>query len=186
MGASLIKTQGASGYCGKVSTYDVAVGHASLLAQGDFVVITGTATAATGVAQADAAAAGGLITGTIVGFTPNYSNLEQKGLPAATAGSVLVQVDPDALYEIEISNQALAITDVGSNADIDPTEATASGNLVSSNMAIDGSTVAGAGATAQLRIVGLVPPTDGTALGAIGNLALVRINESTVKGVVGV
>jgi hypothetical protein len=185
-GASLVKTQGASGYTGKVTTYDIASAHASLLAQGDFVTITGTATAATGVAQVDASAAAGLITGVITGFAPNISNLEQKGLPASQAGSVLVQVDPDALYEIDISAQALTVADVGSNADIAATAATQSGNLVSSNMTIDGSTVAGAGATAQLRIVGLVPPTDGTVIGAIGNKALIRINESTAKGVVGV
>lgn len=185
-GASLIKTQGASGYTGKVSSYDVASSHASLLAQGDFVTITGTATAATGVAQVDASSAGGLITGVIVGFDPDYSNLEQKGLPASTAGGVKVQVDPEALYEIEISAGNLAVTDVGSNADIAATAATASGNLVRSNMTLDGSTVAAAGATAQLRIVGLVPPTDGGTIGAIGQKAVVRINESTVKGVVGV
>lgn len=185
-GASLVKTQGASGYTGKVQTFSVALAHATLLAIGDFVTITGTANAASGVAEVDASAAAGLITGTIVGFTPNYSNLEQKGLPAGVAGSVLVQLDLDVLYEIEISDTALTVADVGSNADIDATAASASGNLVSSNMTIDGSAVAGAGATAQLRIVGLVPPTDGTVIGAVGNLATVRINESTVKGVVGV
>ena len=185
-GASLVKTQGASGYTGKVSTYDVAVGHSTLLAIGDFVTITGTATVATGVALADASSAGGLITGTIVGFTPNISNLEQKGLPASTAGSVKVQVDPDALYELEISGAPLTVVDVGSNADVVVTAATTSGNLVRSNMTLNGSGVAGSGATAQVRIVGLVPPTDGTVIGAIGNLAIVRINESTVKGVVGV
>lgn len=185
-GAVLSKTENSSGYTGKIRSFDVDAAHATLLAQGDFVTVTGTGTVATGQAQADASAAAGLITGVICGFTPDYSNLERKGLPASEAGELKVQVDPDALYEIEISNVALTVDDIESNADIDATAATTSGNLVNSNMTLDGGTVAAAGATAQLRIVGLVPPTDGGTIGDVGQKAIVRINESTVKGVVGV
>ena len=182
-GAQLVKTQGASGYTGKVQTYNVVSGHSSLLAIGDFVSETGTGTA-DGLAGVDATAATGLITGVIVGFAPNISNLEQKGLPAGTAGNVFVEVDPSGLYELEISNGALTVANIGQNADIVATAATSSGNLVRSNMTLNGASPGSA--TAQMRIIGLVPATDGTALGANGNLALVRINESFIKGVVGV
>lgn len=183
-GAKLVKTQGSGDYTGKIQKFHVASGHSTLLAQGDFVIITGTAHT-DGTAQVDAASAAGLITGFIVGFEPNISALETKGLPASTAGYVYVQTDPYALFEIEIGTSALAVTDVGSNADITATAASSSGNLARSNMVLDGSAVAGSGATAQLRIVGLVPES-GATLGAVGQKALCRINESTEKGAVGV
>jgi hypothetical protein len=182
-GANLIKTQGSGDYTGKVQRYHVDSGHATLLAQGDFVKITGTAFT-NGVAEVDAASAGGLITGFIVGFEPDYSDLEQKGLPASTAGYVYVQNDPYALFEIPIGTTALAVTDVGSNFDITATAATASGSLVRSNMVLDGSAGAGAN-TAQLRVVALKPES-GETLGAVGQIAICRINESTEKGTVGV
>ena len=83
-GARLTKTQNSSGYTGKVFTYNVASGHSTLLAIGDFVSETGTGTAV-GKPQVDASAAGGLITGVITSVAPNFSNLEQAGLPASTA-----------------------------------------------------------------------------------------------------
>jgi len=184
MGARLIKTQGGSGYTGKVQTYDVLSTHSTLLAPGDFVSETGTGTSA-GRAGVDASAAAGLITGVITSINPNFSNLEQKGLPASTGGTVQVEVDPYALYEIEIATTALAATSIGLNAEIVATAATSSGGAARSNMTLDGS--ATGTATAQLRIVGLVEDPDGVlALGAIGNKALVRINESFIKGTVGV
>jgi hypothetical protein len=155
----------------------VASGHASLLAVGDLVKETGTSDTA-GLAQVDAAAAAGLITGVIVAIDPNFSALETKGLAAGTAGTVKVAVDPNTTMLAE-SSAAVAITDVGANADIVATAATASGGLVNSNMTVN--TAAPGSATAQMRIIGL---PDGA--GGAGTTMLVRINESTVKGVVGV
>ena len=166
-----------NGYCGKIQTYGVASGHASLLAVGDLVIETGTSDTA-GLAQVDAAAATGLITGVIVAIDPNFSALETKGLAAGTAGTVKVQVDPDTLMLAD-SSAAVAVTDVGANADIVATAATASGGLVNSNMTVN--TAAPGSATAQMRIVGLP-----NGAGGAGTSMLVRINESTVKGVVGV
>lgn len=186
MGARLIKTQGGNGYTGKVYTYAVAAGHSTLIAPGDFVSATGTGTTK-GVPYVDATAAAGLISGVVTSVNPNFSNLEQKGLPASTAGTLQVEVDPMALYEIPISGAALAVTDIESNADILATAATSSGGAARSNMTLNGSAVVASGATGQLRIVGLKEDPDGVlALGAVGNIAIVRINESYVKGVVGV
>ena len=182
-GARLIKTQNSGDYTGKVFTYNVIAGHSTLLAIGDFVSETGGATAV-GKPQVDASAAGGLITGVITSIAPNFSNLEQAGLPAATAGDVKVQLDPSALFEIEISGTNLVVASIGLNLDILATAATLTGGMARSNMTASGTSPTTA--TKQLRLVGLVPPTDGTAIGAVGNLALVRINESFIKGVVGV
>jgi hypothetical protein len=185
-GAILQKTQGSGDYTGKVQRFHVDSAHSTLLALGDFVVLTGTAHT-DGVAEVDAAVGTegtpGLLTGIIVGFEPNYEDLEAKGLAASTGGYVFVQTDPYALFEIEIATTALTVADVGMNFDITATAATSSGNLVSSNMVLDGSTALAA--TGQIRCVALVEET-GETLGAIGQKALCRINESTEKGIVGV
>lgn len=161
-------------YTGKVQTFSVAAGHTTLLAVGDLVRITGTADA-NGLAGVDAAAAGTLITGPIVAIDFNPSNLETKGLAISTAGTVKVATDPMILLEA-ISSTTVAVTDVGGNAEIVATEATASGGLVNSNMTVNtGTVIAG---TAQIRIEGL---KDGGT--AAGTTLYCRINESTTNTV---
>ena len=165
------------GYTGKVQTFGVDAGHTTLLSVGDLVRISGQSDA-DGLQEVDAAAAGGLITGAIVSILPDYSNLEASGLAASTAGKVMVTTDPLVLFECETST-TVAATDVGRNAEIVATEATASGGLTNSNMTMNSGTfIAG---TAQLRLEGL---KDGGT--AAGSTVFCRINESTVGGVVGI
>lgn len=165
------------GFTGKVQTYGVASGHSTLLAVGDAVTETGTADAA-GTPLVDASSAAGLITGFIVSIDPNYSDLEAKGLVAGIAGTVKVAVDPNTLLSA-VSSTTIALVNVGLNADIVATEATAAGGLVNSNMTVN--TSSPGTATAQVRIVSL---PDGA--GGAGTKMIVRVNESTIKGVVGV
>ena len=162
-------------YTGKVQTFAVAVGHSTLLAVGDLVRITGTARASDGMAEVDAATAAQTLTGPIVGVDFDMSDLERKGLPASTAGTVKVAVDRNMLMEAEAST-TVALVDVGANADIVATVATASGGLVNSNMTVN--TTSPAAATAQIRIEGL---KDGDT--ASGATMFVRINESTLNTV---
>lgn len=165
-----VQSLGSAPYTGKVVTYGVDAAHATLLAVHDLVTITGTADA-TGLAQVDASAAAGLITGPIVSIDPNISNLDQSGLPALTAGKVKVAVDRNLLMEAPTAS-AVAVTDVGGNAEIVATAATASGGLVSSNMTVQTDTVIAA--TSQIRIEGL---KDGET--DAGSIIFCRINEST-------
>jgi len=165
---------GGAPYCGKTQKFGVAAGHASLLAVGDLVTITGTADA-TGLAQVDASAAAGLITGAIVSILPNISNLEQAGLPASTAGEVMVSVDRNQLFEAPTAS-TVAVTDVGANSEIVATAATLTGGLAFSNMTVQtGTAIAG---TAQIRIEGI---KDGDT--AAGSIIYCRINESTLNTV---
>ena len=175
-----IQDMSGSSYTGKITQYSIASTHSTLLAIGDLVTITGIADS-TGIPLVNFSTVGGLITGVIVGFAPNFSNLEQQGMPVGTGGYVLVADSPFLLLEAPVSATGIALGDVGSNADISNTTATLSGGLVHSNMTVDVATIAGAGATAQVRIEGI---KDGT-LGADAILR-VRINESTVTGTVGV
>ena len=162
-------------YTGKIQTFAVDAAHATLLAVGDIVRITGTARASDGLAEVDAAAAAQTVTGPIVAVDFNISNLEQKGLPALIAGTVKVAVDRNMLMEAEAST-TVALDDVGANADIVATVASASGGLVNSNMVVN--TTSPAAATAQMRIEGL---KDGDT--SSGATIFVRINESTTNTV---
>lgn len=173
------------GYTGKVQTYGVKDTHATLLAVGDLVTETGELNVSTGEAEVDASSAGGLITGIIVAFTPNFSDLEQKGLPALTAGTVKVATDPDMLIEAETSGGTFAAASVGGNLDVVVTAATASGGLVNSNMTIN-STGGSSSATAQVRIVSVPDAGSITFPAPIGTTLICRINESTIGGAVGV
>ena len=170
MGFKPVQNLGGGPYTGKVVTYGVDSGHATLLAPGDLVRITGQSDA-NGLQEVDAAAAAGLITGVIVSVDPNYSNLEQAGLTASVAGTVKVAVGRDMLLE-GITASAVAAADVGRNSEIVATAATLSGGLAISNMTVQTST--SIAATAQIRIEGL---KDGGT--AAGSTIYCRINEST-------
>jgi hypothetical protein len=173
-----IQARSGHSYTGKIETYAVDATHATLLAVGDLVIETGNLDASSGLSEVDAASAGGLITGVIVAVDPNISNLEQKGLPASTAGTVKVAVDKDMLLEAETSGGTFAVTDVGGNLPIVATAATASGGLVNSNMTID-ATGAASSATDQIRIVGVKDSDTLTFPAAAGTTLICRINEST-------
>lgn len=180
-GFQLSKTQGASGYTGKVQTFTFLAANADVAALGDAVIVSGTGNT-DGVAAIERAAgtAGSEITGVITGFAPNLGNLELKGRSTLTDRITTVQVDPNALYELEIGS-ALAVTDLGANFLLTPTAPTTTGNLVRSAM------VSGvADATGPLRLIELIPPTDGTALGAVGNLGLFSIIRSQQTNLTGV
>lgn len=165
-----VQSLGGAPYSGKVVTYGVDSGHATLLAVGDLVTITGIADA-TGLQQVDASAAAGLITGAIVAIDPNFANIDQAGLPAAVGGSVKVAVGRDMLLETT-STTAVLLADVGQNAEIVATAATLSGGMAISNMVLN--TVTFITGTAQMRLEG-IKDGDLTA----GGTLYVRINEST-------
>jgi len=128
------------------------------------------------------ATAGDLLLGVCVGVEVDrtVAATEHPGyLPASTAGTIMVCVGPDVIYEIQEDSVggAMVATNVGSNGDIAVTAgSTVTGN---SKMELDSSDVISkdsSAATAQLLVLGLVDRPDN----AIGTEAkwLVRINES--------
>jgi uncharacterized protein YigE (DUF2233 family) len=178
-GFTIDLSQGSSDHNGKLETYNVAASHATLLAIGDVVTITGTATAADGVAEADAAEQDAPVTGVVAGFEPTFVGeaLSQTGLAALTAGKARCHIDPNLNFIVPVSGGNLAAADVGLNADADVTAATKSGGLVVSNMALDSTTKA-ATATLQFRIVGIAANESGE---FDGSFARVRFNNSTLS-----
>jgi hypothetical protein len=163
-----------SNYDGKGRTYAVPSSHASLIAIGDVVTETGTADA-NGDAQVDVATASTIVTGVIVGIKPDYSTeaLGDIKIAASTAGTVIVNCDPNAEYEVDVSNGPLVLADVGLNANLVATAATTSGGLTTSNMTLNATGVATT-ATLQFRIVRLLT----SAAGVLGGRAVVRVNKS--------
>lgn len=147
---------------------------------GDPVVKNGSADSA-GIAGVVRAVAAGPITGVVQGFVPDgVTNAAGYGA-ASTAFYVLVNTDPDQLYEIQEA-AGIAAADVGLNANM----ATGSGSSYTkrSGFLLDAATKATT-ATLALKIVGLVP-RPGNDFGAYNKLA-VKINNSTeVSGSAGV
>lgn len=169
---------------GKLQRYDVDATHATRLAIGDVVRINGTATAATGNAQVDAAAAGQAVTGVISGIVPNFltENLTDTGLAASTAGAVLVQIDPRAEYEVDVANGPLLIADVGLNVDLVATAATATAGYTQSNMTVN-ATGKATTVTLPFRVMSLMVGADGV----LGSRCMVRLNNTTtISGAVGI
>lgn len=169
---------------GKLERFDVAAAHATRLAIGDLVRLTGTATAVTGVAQVDAPTAGQSVTGVISGIVPGFAteNFTDTGLAAATAGSLLVQCDPRAEYEVDVVNGPLVVANVGLNATYVATAATNTAGYTQSNMVLNATGVATT-ETLPFRIIKLLVGSDGV----LGSRALVRLNESTmIAGAAGI
>lgn len=105
-------------------------------------------------------------------------------LPATTAGTILVAVGPDVLFEIQEDSDggSLALTAVGSNVDIIAGAGSTTTGVSAHEIDSSTSTDAAPG-SAQLRIVGLVQREDNE----VGTNAkwLVRLNENQITTATG-
>lgn len=180
------------GYAGKLKKYAVKADYGTALYRGDPVLITGTATVdpvdGKVLANVGRAATSGYITGVIVsvvasnGVTTN-GTLQQDTLQyiaASTGGFVLVNDDPNTLYEIQ-TDGTLAVTDVGQTADLIFTNAgsTATGQA---GCELDTSDI---GTGAMLVIEG-VRDQDRNDLTGSNAVAIVRINQHQHRYTTGV
>lgn len=170
---------------GHLNSYSVASSHAGILAVGDFVALTGTADATTGMAQVDIGVAGSPLIGQIAGFQPDFSSenfTDAGGLAAGVAGIVFVNDDPRGQYIADVSNGPLAAADVGLNVNLLATVATKSGGLSISNMSVN-ATGKATTATLNFNVLGLLPDD----AGVLGNRALVELNSTvSIAGAAGV
>jgi hypothetical protein len=121
IGLKPIRHKNGAPYNGSGSVYSVAVGNATALAPGDPVLVTGTADTA-GIPGVGIATAGttNRISGVVIGRTNGEGTLLQTDnivLPALTAGYVLVEDDPDVVFEVQCS-LSIAATDIGSNVNL--------------------------------------------------------------------
>lgn len=170
-----LRDAGSKPHSGGVEMFYVPASDGTALYIGDPVVKNGSASPE-GVAAVILATAGGQITGVVQGFMPNGTTDMAGYRAASTAAYVLVNTDPDTLYEIQedgVGGQ-LAAADIGLNADF----IHAAGDAYShrSGVMLDTSTKATT-ATLPLKIMGLkqVPGND---FGAYAKV-VVKINKST-------
>ena len=178
-GFTLDQSQANGDLTGKLETFNVDAAHATRLAIGDVIRITGTSSSLDGVAEVDAVAQGESLTGIVCGFEPQFVGeaLTETGLPALTQGKARCLVDPMLNFTVAVTGGDLSNADVGLNADADVTESTKSGGLTISNMALDSATKLST-STLQFRIVGIAKnPNTGL---FDGSYARVRINNSTL------
>lgn len=175
-GFNATKDQSNGDYTGKLRSFSVAATNSDNLAPGDAVILSGTSDASgeAGVVKASASVA---FTGIIAAVDPNFAGeaLSQSGLPASTAGTVKVSVDPNIVYTVEVANGPLVADDVGQNAPMVVDSATQTGGLMVSNMRVNKTGIA-ATATLPWRIVRLLTDENGDNL---GSRALVRPNATT-------
>ena len=176
-GFSYVGTESQGAVDGKQKEFAVDAAHASVLGPGDVIRITGDSDA-TGRAEVDTGQASTANTGIVSAVIPNIAGeqLSITHLPATTAGSLLVNVDDQALYEVAVSNGPLAANQVGLNIGAVVTAGTVNDSVFTSNMGVDAATAATT-ATLPYQIVALKEDE----AGVLGNRATVRVNASTSK-----
>ena len=175
-GFKLANTDSQGDVTGKQKTFAVLVATTEVIVPGDIVRIAGTANAQ-GIADVEIAPTSTASTGIVMSIDPAFAGeaLSQTHHVSGTLGTLKVNVDPNALYEVDVANGPLLITEVGLNAPAVVTEATASGSLFPSVMKVNRTGVATT-STLPLHIVALKEDS----AGVLGNVAIVRLNATTV------
>lgn len=165
---------------GNLETFAVLSTDATALFTGDVVKSAGTSDANGVQAVTRATANTDLPVGVIVGFLPDFSNLN---LPAgyrvaSTARNAFVVVDPTAVYEIQ-ANAATVVADIGLNVGLAFTAGSATTGL--SGMQADLATKA-VTATLPLKIVGVVQRPDQDMADSANWKLLVTLNTNNFGG----
>lgn len=175
-----VKHINGSNWNGAAETFALLAADASVVGVGDIVKWGGTADAngvasiTRGTADAD------LPVGVVVGFVPDYSNLN---LPSQyrltlTARYALVCVDPTVVYEVQ-AGAATAITAVGMNMGMNYTAV----NTTTGMSAM--TALGGAGATSNalpLKVLGVVQRPDSDMADSANWKLLVTLNTANLAG----
>lgn len=170
-----LRHQGGQPYNDAVNMYYVPASDATALFIGDPVILAGSADAA-GVPSVTRASGTGAITGVVVGFVPDGTTNIPGYRAASTAGYVLVNDNPETIFEIQDTAGTIAAADIGLNANLTI-------NAGSATTRRSGVVLASASkattATLPVKILGLrqMPNND---FGAYAKL-LVKINVHTMS-----
>jgi hypothetical protein len=122
MGLRPVGTLGSAGYTGRIEVFATSTSDSAAIGIGDPIVNTGTGDAA-GVPVAKRfttnGTTGAVISGVCVGIVPNPGDLTVGYRAASSATKILVDTDPNTIFEIADSSSAqttsMAITDIGNN-----------------------------------------------------------------------
>jgi hypothetical protein len=171
-------------YAGDCNLYFIPSTDGTAVFKGDVVKLAGSASA-DGYATVAQAAANDVPVGVVVGFRVDPTNLNLSGSyrAASTNRYVLVADDPDLICEVQEDavGGALAVTDVGNNADI----VVGSGSTTTgfSAMELDTSTKNTTN-TLPLQILGFVDRPDNE-IGVANAKVLVKFNAHAYKATTG-
>lgn len=177
-----INTIGGNPFSGAVRAFSVAAGNGVAIFIGDPVIGAGTSQFINGQTYSDVvqAATGDVITGVVVGVEPVVATSAIYRL-ASTQRIVYVNVDPNALFEVQqvAGGTPLTANDIGLNANF--VVAAGSAYTGMSGVTLDNATEATTN-TLDLKIMGIVNRADndpGSAVttGADASRFLVRINR---------
>jgi len=174
-----VGTVGSAGYTGRIQVFATSTSDTQAIGIGDPVIPTSTGDAngimvATRLTQAGTTQ----ILGAVVGIVPDPTNLTTTYRAASSATKILVDTDPNTIYEVSDSDTVanttcIAITDIGQNCTLAlGTVDTTTGN----GKTVLGTTI-GTTTTLDVKILGLSPK--------VGNLVgdyakyLVKINRSS-------
>jgi hypothetical protein len=179
-GLKSVRNVSESGYANALRRYSVPSSYATALFPGDPVIKVAGGSNVDGVPLVNLAAAGGAITGVVVGFEDSASLLLGYGA-ASTERMVLVDDNPESLFEIQEDavGGALAAADVGLNADL--VAAAGSTATRTSGWMLDTSTKATT-ATLQVKIIEVQQRADNefASAGVANAKVLVKINNHTM------
>jgi hypothetical protein len=174
-----VKSLGSSSPTGVIETYAVLAADSTALFIGDIVKLSGTADANGVAAITRLTTITDSPLGVVVGFTPDYSNLNTPQYRlASTARNVLVSVAPTTVYEVQ-SSGATVLADIGLNAG--PTYTAGSTVTGQSGMTLDIATKATT-VTHPLKIVGVVQRPDADMADSSSWKLLVTLNTATYAG----
>lgn len=163
-------------YNGQANIYTFLAADGTAAYVGDPVKLSGTADSAYGDRPSvTLAAAGDAIVGVIIGFLPNYSDLNITGQSraASTLRYALVADQPDLIFEVETSNGTPGIVDIGLN--INHAVGTPNSATARSGATVDMATKATTAAL-TFKLVGFVPRDDNDPTAASAKV-LVKANN---------
>lgn len=174
-----VGTLGNASYAGKIQKFFSSTSETAAIGIGDPVALAGSADA-DGIPTVIRMTTGGVAVGVVVGAVPDPTDLTSNFKKASTARYLLVETDPNTVYEVQESNtaatNALAAADVGLNASLTMgTVDTTTGN----GKTVLAPTTKATTATLDVQILRLSPAVDN----AIGQYAkwLVRLNINQYK-----
>lgn len=175
-----VKHINGSAWNGALETFALLAADSTVVGVGDVVNWGGTADA-NGVASITRATSdAGLPVGVVVGFVPDYSNLNIPGQyrSASTARYALVCVDPTVVYEVQ-AGASTAITAIGMNMGLNYTAVnTTTGQSAMTALGGAGATTA----TLPLKVLGVVQRPDSDMADATNWKLLVLLNTANLAG----
>jgi hypothetical protein len=164
MGLRPVATLGQNGYVGKIEAFSVPATDATAIGIGDPVTLTGAGgLSAAGLPICKRGTVGGVAAGVMVGTVINPLDLTMTGgyRKASTAMTILVDTDPNTIYEIQEDSVGGSISLANGTKNVSLILGTVDTVTGNSKTMADSSTVA-ADATLDLLLLRPAPAVDNT------------------------